>query len=46
VNEAILVTQEFHMDRALLVCNHLGIDSIGVAADAVRPEGYARDTMF
>jgi len=40
VREAILVTQDFHLDRALLTCNQLGIDSIGVAADEMRPEGY------
>lgn len=33
VEEAILVTQEFHMDRALYTCNSLGIDSIGVTSD-------------
>ena len=42
VNSAILVTQDFHLDRALLTCNALGIDSVGVAADVMRPEGYAR----
>jgi len=46
VGEAILVTQAFHLDRALLICNQLGIDSIGVAADAVRPTGYARGSLF
>lgn len=46
VDKAILVTQEFHLDRALLVCNGLGIDSVGVAADVVRPEGYARSSLF
>jgi SanA protein len=46
VDAAILVTQDFHLDRALLVCNQLGIDSVGVAADAVRPTGYARGSMF
>lgn len=40
VDQAILVTQAFHMDRALLTCNGLGIKSVGVAADVVRPEGY------
>lgn len=46
VDEAILVTQGFHLDRALLVCNQLGIESIGVAADVVRPEGYARSSLL
>jgi SanA protein len=46
VKEAILVTQAFHLDRALLICNGLGIDSIGVAADYVRLEGYAADSLL
>jgi SanA protein len=33
VNEAILVTQAFHLPRALYTCNHLGVESIGVNAD-------------
>ena len=41
VSSAILVTQNFHLDRALLICNQLGIDSVGVAADVMRPTGYA-----
>ena len=40
VDQAILVTQAFHLDRALLTCNSLGVKSVGVAADAVRLEGY------
>ena len=40
VSSAILVTQAYHLDRALLICQSLGIDSIGVAADVVRPTGY------
>jgi SanA protein len=40
VEQAILVTQGFHLDRALMTCNSLGIDAVGVAADFVRPEGY------
>ncbi len=46
VDTAILVTQAFHLDRALLICNQLGIESVGVAADVVRPEGYARSSLF
>lgn len=30
---AILVTQEFHLPRALFTCNALGINSVGVIAD-------------
>ncbi len=33
VKRAILVTQAFHLDRALYLCNSLGLDSIGVLAD-------------
>ncbi len=46
VDRAILVTQAFHLDRALLVCNSLGITSVGVAADAVRPEGYEQINLL
>lgn len=40
VTQAILVTQAFHLDRALLICNGLGLDAVGVAADVMRPTGY------
>ena len=33
VRDAILVTQEFHLYRALFVCDRLGIEAVGVAAD-------------
>ncbi len=33
IRKAILVTQSFHLPRALYVCNMLGIDSVGVPAD-------------
>jgi SanA protein len=33
VEEAILVTQWFHLDRALYTCDKLGLDAVGVAAD-------------
>jgi SanA protein len=33
LEQAILVTQSFHLPRALFICNQLGIDSIGVSAD-------------
>jgi SanA protein len=46
VDRAILVTQAFHLDRALLTCNGLNIDSVGVAADVIRPNGYARSSML
>jgi SanA protein len=33
VENAILVTQKFHMSRAIYTCNHLGLESVGVASD-------------
>jgi SanA protein len=33
VKNAILVTQRFHLARALFTCNNLGVDAIGVTAD-------------
>jgi len=33
VTEAILVTQKFHLPRAIYVCNTLGITAIGVPSD-------------
>jgi SanA protein len=33
VSRAILVTQAFHLDRALYLCDSFGIDGIGVMAD-------------
>lgn len=33
VDSAIVVTQRFHLPRALFLCDQLGIDVVGVAAD-------------
>jgi SanA protein len=33
VDQAILVSQSFHMPRAIYLCNRLGVDSIGVESD-------------
>jgi SanA protein len=33
VDRAILVTQDFHLPRALYLCNALGVESVGVKAD-------------
>lgn len=44
-DEIILVTQDFHLDRALLLCHGLGLDAVGVAADYQRPWGYARRSI-
>jgi len=34
VDEAILVTQEFHLPRALYICEHLGVRVAGMPADS------------
>jgi len=41
VESAILVTQEFHLPRAIFTCRRLGFDAIGVSAD-LRPYRGAR----
>lgn len=33
VTQAILVTQQFHLPRAIFLCNMLGVDGVGVDAD-------------
>jgi len=33
LSEAILVTQAYHLDRALFTARHLGLDAVGVPAD-------------
>ncbi len=43
VQEAILVTQNFHLPRALYLCNHLGLPAVGVSADL---RVYRRASMF
>ena len=42
LSSAILITQQFHLSRALYTCNALGLDSVGVAADLrpYRDSGY------
>jgi vancomycin permeability regulator SanA len=41
LDDATLVTQRFHLPRALHVCNRLGVNSVGVAADrAPYPTNY------
>lgn len=39
LNEAILITQRFHLTRALYLCNSLGIESIGLASDLNEYQG-------
>ncbi|MFN0064210.1 MAG: vancomycin high temperature exclusion protein [Myxococcaceae bacterium] len=36
VSRAVLVTQRFHLSRALFIANAVGLDADGVAADAAR----------
>jgi len=45
LRRAIVVTQRFHLDRALVLCNALGLDAVGVAADYQRPSGYDRASI-
>jgi SanA protein len=45
IDAAILVTQNFHLDRALMLCQTLGIDAVGVPADYLRPQGYRPRTI-
>ncbi len=42
LDQVILVTQKFHLPRALYTCNALGLNAVGVAADLrpYRDEGY------
>ncbi len=39
VTDAVLVTQQFHLPRALLTCEGLGIDAVGAVADQRRYRG-------
>ncbi len=43
VEQAILVTQTFHMPRALYLCNRLGVESVGVTSDL---RAYPRTAML
>ncbi len=38
VSQAVLVTQDFHLNRALYLCNSLGVKSIGIKADRRNPQ--------
>jgi SanA protein len=42
VESAILVTQQFHLDRALYICNQLGVPATGVSADR---RTYRRESL-
>ncbi len=41
VRSAVLVTQAFHLERALLICKGVGIDAVGFVADARPYRGMA-----
>ncbi len=43
VDEAILITQDFHLPRALFTCDQLGVEVVGVSASS-RP--YLRQRWF
>ncbi|MEU4240502.1 ElyC/SanA/YdcF family protein [Actinoplanes sp. NPDC026619] len=36
VDKAIVVTQSYHIERAVTLCRHLGVDATGVGDDTVR----------
>ena len=43
LSSAVLITQKYHLRRALYICNELGIGALGVAAI---DRGYAKQLMF
>lgn len=43
VTKAVIVTQRFHLPRALYLCSHLGMDAQGVSADL---QTYERIVFF
>jgi len=51
VERAVVITQMFHLDRALYLCKALGIEPVGVAADRQPHDGstyplcWLRDTL-
>lgn len=49
LQNVILVTQRYHLDRALVTCNALGVESVGFVADRREYRGmwwnYARETL-
>ena len=44
INKAVLVTQSFHLPRALYICSSLGIDVVGYASDLHEYEGITNFT--
>ncbi len=45
VNSAILVTHGYHLPRALLTCNDLGVNSVGVKADR-SDSGFSKNYLL
>lgn len=43
VNRAIIVTQEYHLNRSIYICNHIGINSVGVSASK---DNYQQQTFW
>jgi SanA protein len=43
LTDGILVTQSFHLPRALYTCNHLGLNTVGVTSDV---QVYRKSSLF
>ena len=43
LQEAVLITQQFHLPRAIYLCNALGVDAVGVPADL---REYRKRSLF
>jgi len=43
IQQAVLITQRFHLPRALVICNGLGLDGVGVTADRRAYRQYAQN---
>ena len=41
VDRAIVVTQTYHLPRAVALCRHLGIDAVGVGDERGRSDGWS-----
>ena len=41
VSRAVVVTQTYHLDRAVTLCRHLGIDAVGVGDESVRGRWFS-----
>lgn len=43
LNKIVLITQKYHLTRALYICNELGIDALGVPAE---DRGYSKQSKY